>query len=80
MTLMLEQQVIDSDPAVEGDPVEQRCVPLGMRDYVIGGGEHNFSEAPNPGSSGSGGATPPLGEPLHELGGRDGGWSVVDFK
>jgi hypothetical protein len=45
--LVLEQQVLYAGPTVEGDSMEERCIPLGMRDDLVRRGEYDLTEAPD---------------------------------
>jgi hypothetical protein len=36
MALMLEQQMLHPSPPVQDDAVQERCVPLRVRDHFLG--------------------------------------------
>src|SRR4051812_25608951 len=67
-------------PPIQDDAVQQRCVPLGVRNHFIGRGEHDLSKAPDPRCRRTWWSAPPLSEALNQLGGRHGWRAMLDFQ
>jgi hypothetical protein len=77
---MLEEDILEPSPLIEGDTMEQRRVSLGVRDDDIGRRQDNFPEAPDAGSGRARLPASPFGKTLAQISRHQIWLSVADFE
>jgi hypothetical protein len=77
---MLEQEIVEASPLIEGDTMEQRRVSLRVRDDDIGRRQDDFPEAPDSGSRCARLPASAFGKTLAQIGRHQIRRPVADFE